>query len=49
MKFNIRSMIDAFGLGSSVMGIISGYNRSTCYFTLIMFIIALIIENISKK
>ena len=49
MEFNIRSIIDAFGLGSSVMGIISGYNRSTCCFTLIMFIIALILENIPKK
>ena len=49
MEFNIRSMIDAFGLGSSIMGIISGYNRSTCCFTLIVFIIALIAENIPER
>lgn len=44
MTFNIKSLIDSFGLGVSVMGIISNYNFTNCCFTLFLFIILLICD-----
>lgn len=44
MKYNLKTTIDAFGLGGSLMGIISGYNRSTCVITFLVFIMLLVLD-----